>query len=778
LSEKSTDNPVVAYGEFVTRRPWLVLVASLLVVLLAGYGAKNIYFSTDYRIFFGPDNPQLAAQDELERTYTKVDTVSFIIRPDEGDVFNKKMLGLIKDLTEKSWQVPYTVRVDSLSNYQHTRAEDDEMIVEDLVEDVAGLDPSRLAMIREVARTEPSLINRLISADGRTTQIVITVEMNNADETTIKKVVAPVRAMAEEMRAKYPDVHIALGGIVMLSNAFSEAAQHDMATLFPLMYALLALTILLFLRSVAGMISTMSVVFLSVIAAIGVAGHIGWGLNGASVNSFVIILTISVADSIHLLITYFGELRKGADRRTATVESLRINMQPVFLTSLTTVIGFLSLNFNDSPPFREFGNISALGVCAAWFLSITLLPSLMTIIPMKPQGHRHYKDSFLSAYVEWVMIKRRYIIVGALIVLVGSAAALPGLVYNDKFVEFFSKNVQFRKDADFLMENLTGAYTVELSVPSGEEGGISDPRYQETLEEFAQWFRGQPEVRHVLSFTDIMKRLNKNMHGDDPTYYRIPDSRDLAAQYLLLYEMSLPNGLDLNNQIDVGKTATRLTAIISNINSGEMKDLKYRAEEWLRVNAPAEMQPSGATSVNLIFAFLTKRTFDSMFWGTGVAFLLISACLVVALRSMKLGLVSLVPNIIPAVVAFAIWAVINGELGMFAAGVTATALGLIVDCTVHFLSKYLRGKREKGLHAEDAIRYAFSMVGKALWVSSLVLIVGFSSLMLSDFYMNSKMGMLTAMIIAVALVTDFLLLPVLLLYLDKQKEIAIAKTSI
>ena len=765
-----TGNPVVSYGEFIVRRPWLVLFASLIVIFLMAYGAKNIYFSSDYRAFFGPDNPQLAAQDELERTYSKVDTVSVILKPEKGDVYNKAILRLVHDLTEKSWMVPYAIRVDSLSNYQHTRSEEDDMIVEDLVEDPEILVQSQLDLIRDVSSTEPALRNRLISIDGKTTQIIITIETPDSAETTLLKVVKHVREMAENARNENPDVHIALSGNVMMSITFAEAAQHDMTVLFPLMYALLALTIFLFIRSFSGMLCTMVVVFLSVAAAIGVAGHIGWGLNGVSVNSFVVILTISVADAIHLLLTYFGELRKGSDRKIATIESLRVNMQPVFLTSLTTVIGFLSLNFNDSPPFREFGNISAFGVMAAWFLSITLLPSLMTIIPMKSVGQTDYKNSYMSRYVEWIMRQRRNILIGSVVVVGISAALIPKLIYNDKFVEFFSTNLQFRQDTDFLTENLTGIYTIEFSVQSGEDGGIANPSYLRKLEEFALWFEEQPEVRHVMVFTDVMKRLNKNMNGDNPEFYRLPESRELAAQYLLLYEMSLPYGLDLNNQIDVGKSATRLTVLLADVNTAAMKDIKYRAEGWLADNAPSEMQSRGGTSVNLIFAFLTKRTFDSMFWGTGIAFILISACLVVALRSFKIGLISLVPNIMPVVVAFAIWAVINGELGMFAASVTATALGLIVDCTVHFLSKYLRGKREKNLQAEDAVRYAFSMVGKALWVSSLVLIVGFSSLMLSDFSMNSKMGALTALVIAAALVTDFLLLPVILLYFDKKKE--------
>lgn len=765
-----SENPVVSYGKFIVRHPWLVMLVSVAMVLLAAYGVKNLYFSSDYRVFFGPDNPQLAAQDELERTYTKMDTVSFVLKPDNGDVYNKRILGLVFDLTEKAWHIPYAIRVDSLTNYQHTRAQEDDMVVEDLVEDPDSLDSEQLDLVRRVSQSEPTLINRLISADGKTTQLIITVETPNTDESTLKKVVSQVRKMADEVRENNPDIHVALSGNVIMSITFAEAAQHDMVTLFPLMYGLLALTILLFLRSFYGMLCTMTLVILSVAAAIGLAGYIGWGMNGVSANSFVVILTISVADCIHLLMTYFGELGKGVDRRKATIESLRINMQPVFLTSLTTVIGFLSLNFNDSPPFREFGNIAAFGVIAAWFLSITMLPALMTILPMKARGHKQYNDSFMSSYVEWVMRHKKIILIGSVFVVLTSAAMLPRLIYNDKFVEFFSSDIAFRKDTDFLMDNLTGTYTLEFSVPSGEEGGIANPAYLNKLEEFANWLRTQPEVRHVFSFTDVMKRLSQNLNGDRPEYYRLPDSRPLAAQYLLLYEMSLPVGLDLNNQIDVGKSATRLTAILDNINTGAMKDLKYRSEDWLRDNAPPEMQPSGATSVNLIFAFLTKRTFDSMFWGTGIAFLLISACLVVALRNVKLGIVSLVPNIMPVIVAFGLWAVLSGELGMFAASVTATALGLIVDCTVHFLSKYQRGKREKNLHAEDAVRYAFSMVGKALWVSSLVLIIGFSSLMLSDFTMNSKMGSLTAMIIAMALIIDFLLLPVILLYVDKKKE--------
>lgn len=763
-------NITVAYGEFIVRYRWAVLILSLVCVAFVMSGMKGLFFSDDYRIYFGPDNPQLAAQDALEETYTKVDVVSFVLKADEGEVFTPRVLGLIEDITEKSWQIPFVVRVDSLTNYQNTRAEEDDLIVDDLVRDAQTLTEQQIAYAREVALNEPSLLGRLISEDAKTTQIIATVERPNNDPETLKQIVRDVRAIKESYRESHPDIHIALNGVVMLSNAFSEAAENDTARLIPIMFGILALTMLIFLRSFLGMVCTMTVVFMSVLIALGFAGFMKIGLNGASVNAPIIILTISVADAIHLLITYFTVLRKGADRRAATIESIRINIQPVFLTSLTTIIGFLSLNFNDSPPFRDMGNLSAIGVAAAWALSMTLLPALMAIIPMKPSGRGETEARLMAAYVEWVIGKRKAIMWGSALVVVGLALFIPRLTYNDKFVEFFSPNIQFRADSDFLMDNLTGVYMMEVSIPSGEPSGIAVPQYLEKLDKFERWLKDQPEVRHVMSYADIMKRLNKSLHGDDPAEYKLPGDRNLAAQYLLLYEMSLPYGLDLNNQIDVDKSATRLTAILGDINSTQMKEIKYRAEDWMTDNFPENMQPDGMTSVNLIFAFLTKRTFDSMFWGTGLAFVLISFCLVIALRSLKLGLVSLVPNIMPAVLAFGVWAIIEGEIGMYAAGVTATALGLIVDCTVHFLSKYQRGREEKGFDAEDAIRYSFSMVGSALWISSLVLVFGFSTLTFSNFTLNSHMGALTALIIGIALLTDFLLLPALLLYVDRKKD--------
>lgn len=772
-------NWVTGYTYALLRWRWLVLLA-VLVVTVAGIAGLPLRgeFKGDYRIFFGKDNPQLAAHDKLERTYSKADNVMFIVQPEEGDVFQPRVLDAIMFLTERSWYLPRALRVDSVTNYQHVRAEEDDLVVADLVTDPYAMNAEDLAYARDVALKEPFLAGRGISLDGRTTGIATTFQLPDEPGLIIPKIAGEARAIQAEAREKFPDIRVELSGTVMLNNSFIEVARNDVMTLYPLMMAFLAITMFIFLRSGFGALSAMVLVFFSATIAYGLASWLGIAVTSPSTSGYVIILTVAVADSIHVMITMFAQMRTGLAKREAISESLRINMQPVFLTSLTTAIGFLSLNFSDAPPLNDLGNICALGATAAFVYSVTLLPVMLDLLPIKSrEGHGRDRD-FLLGVVDFVEKHRTGVLATTVAIVAASVFAIVVLKpeVNDKFVEFFSTDMDFRNASEFSIDNLTGIYIVEFSIGSGEEGGISSPDYLRRLDQFVDWIKAYPPyertgagIAHVNTFAYVPKRLNVSMHGDDPSYYRIPEDRQLAAQYLLLYEMSLPEGQDLNNQINVDKSATRVTVTLGDVSSLYMRQFGSDAQAWLAANQPEAMhsQPSGVT---LIFSFLTERNVKSMIKGTGIAFLLISAVLMISLRSLRMGLISLAPNIIPAVIVFGIWTIIYGEVGMYAAFVTATALGLIVDFTVHFLSKYLRARREKGLSPEDGVRYAMSTVGSALWVSALVLIVGFSALTMSDFLINALMGLLTGMIIAVALVCDFTFLPSLVLMFDRDKE--------
>jgi len=754
------------YGEWLVRWRYPVLIFFILAAILAASGARFLTFKTDYRVFFSDDNPQLQAFEELQNTYTKTDNVLFVLAPRDGNVFTRETLASVVRLTESAWQIPYSIRVDSISNYQHTEAEDDDLTVDDLVSDVERLDAAGLRRIRDIALNEPLIANRLISDRGHVTGVNVTIQLpDDGTGKEVPEITAFARQLVEEVQAGNPDLDVYLTGMVVMNNSFPEVMLRDQRTLVPMMFAVVLVTLILLLRSVSATLGTFLVIVFSIVTGMGLAGWMGIALTPPSSASPTIILTLAVADCVHVLISFLHAMRRGLDKTSAMVDSLRINLQPIFLTSLTTAIGFMSMNFSDAPPFRDLGNIVAMGVAAAFVFSVTILPALMLILPVHVKPGPTRRTRMMDKFADFVVQRRGVLFWTMGLVIVTLVTFIPRNELNDEFIKYFDKTIDFRNATEFATENLTGIYTIDYSLGTGESGGISDPGLLADIEDFANWYREQPGVLHVNSVTDTMKRLNKNMHGDQPDWYRLPDQRELSAQYLLLYEMSLPYGLDLNNQIDVSKSATRLSVAIDNVSSNELLALEDAAQQWMNDNTPG-MQTKGA-SPSVMFAHIGQRNIRSMLTGITIALVLISLILTFALRSLKIGLVSLIPNLAPAAMGFGLWGLLVGEVGLALSVVAGMTLGIVVDDTVHFLSKYLRARREQQLGPEDAVRYAFSTVGMALTVTTLVLIAGFMVLYQSPFKLNSDMGLMTAITIAFALATDFLFLPPLLMKVEK-----------
>ena len=768
-------NFVTRYAQAVIRLRWLVIIASLAVVFAAAFGAKNLAFTTDYRAFFAKENPQLAAFEEMQNTFDKSDNVLFVITPKDGNVFTPQTLASIQWLTEQAWQTPYSTRVDSLTNYQHTTVVEDDLEVADLVADASTLEAAELARIKNIATTEPLLVKRLINAAGSVTGVNITVQLPGKALTEVPETAAFVRDLAAQLQARDANLEVRLTGIAMMNASFAEASESDMATLVPLMFLVVIVVLGFLLRSISATFSTVLVIILSIVAAMGLFGWSGLKLTPPTASAPTIILTMAVADAVHLLVSFLWNMRNGFNKHNAMVESLRINMMPIFLTSLTTVLGFLSMNFSEVPPLAHLGNIVAAGVAIAFLLSITFLPAFTVVMPIrvKPQTEHDAKNSALGKLGLLVINKRKPLLWGMLAISAVFTAFVPKNEINDEFVNYFDKSVPFRVDTDYASANLLSPYTIEFSFKSGQTGGIAEPSYLAKIEEFSQHLYSYPEVSHVYTLTDTMKRLNKNMHGDDATMYKLPESRELAAQYLLLYEMSLPYGLDLNNQIDVDKSSTRITMTTVNLSSNQVLALESKIKAWTNQNAQG--YTIDAPTPNLMFAHIGVRNAHSLLGGTTIALILISFILIAALRSLKIGLISLIPNLVPAGIAFGIWGLIDGQVGMSVSIVAGMTLGIVVDDTVHFLSKYLRARREKGYSAQEATLYAFTHVGQAMIVTTLVLVAGFLVLAFSTFKLNADMGLVTAITIAVALVVDFLLLPPLLMALDTQPTTASTK---
>ncbi|WP_080526529.1 MMPL family transporter [Vibrio vulnificus] len=750
---------------FSTRFSFWTLIISLIAIVATAMGAKNLYFRGDYNIFFDGSNAQLQAFDEIQTTFAKTDNIALVLAPKSGDVFDQRTLTQIQEMTEQAWQVPYSSRVDSLANYQHTEAVDDEMLVEDLLYQSYPLTAERIAKVRAVAMSEPLLVNTLVSEKGDVAVINITMQMPGVDETAeVNEVVAYVEQMLSHYRAVYPDVTIYKAGIIAMNHSFAMAAQNDSATLVPTMLLVILVFLTLMLRSFLSVLATLVVIIGAIVATLGIVGWAGMFLHVASVNVPTLIMTLAVADCVHVIASMRHFMRQGMPKSQAIHRSVTLNFVPIIITSVTTAIGFLMMNMSDSPVLRDFGNLSALGVMIACVLSVSLLPALLNLLPVRFSAKQAAKSSDIMDKLADLVVHRRNVLLPlSIVVIAGSAALIPYNKVNDESVKYFDTSSEFRQAADFMEQRIGGMTTMSIAIKTHQSQGIASPEFLEVLGEFTRWLREQPETDHVASLSDIYKRLNKNMHGDDSAYYALPAERELAAQYLLLYEMSLPFGLDLNNQVNVDKSSVKLQLTVKNLGSVELVALEERIYQWFASHAPRYQVV--ASSPSLMFAHIGETNMASMLSTLPITLFLISALMIFALRSWRLGVISLVPNIAPAVIGFGLWALISGEINLGLSVVVTLTLGIVVDDAVHFLAKYQHARKE-GQNAEQAVRYAFHTVGRALWITTVVLVAGFSVLAMSQFRLNSDMGQLSAIVIFVALVIDFVLLPSLLMRFD------------
>jgi len=753
-------------AKFVTFHPWRVLLITALLVSGMTVGIVDITFKSDYLQYFSKDNPQLLDFNAIQDEYNKSDNIVFIIEPLSKNIFEPTILQAIESLTEKSWQIPYSSRVDSITNFQHTTSTDDDLFVSSLVPDATQLTQAEISSIKKIALNEPLLANRLISKTGHVSSINVTVQLPGKSTSENIEAVTKARILAKEIEQNFSGIKIYISGMVMMENAFTEATINDATHLMPIMYGIVILMLVIFLRSITATISIILLIIISSASALGVAGWVGWSLNPTSAIAPMIILTLVIADCIHILITMLHNMQDGLSKKSAIQESLRVNFQPIVLTSLTTAIGFLTMNFSDSPPFRELGNIVASGAVIAMILSLFFLPALISLLPIKVKIKKKHSNQIMGVFASFVIKYHKQLFIFNTLLAIVFISCLPLNQLNDEFVKYFDETMEFRQSTDFLNENLGGLYTIEYSIHAGEEGSINDPIFLTQIDAFTFWLKNQPEVTHVNSITDTYKRLNKNMHGDDNAWYKLPERRDIAAQYLLMYEMSLPYGLDLNGQINMAKSGVRITVTLQNMSSNQVLSLEEKFNTWLENTYP-NLHFENSSTV-LMFAHIGKRNIIQMITGTLTALLLISFILIFAFKSLKLGFISLIPNLVPAGIAFGFWGVFNGNIDLALSVIMGITLGIVVDDTIHFISKYRRAKVEMGLDETQAVQYAFSTVGMALCTTSAVLISGFIVLSFSHFKMNAEMGLMTAITIFIALIMDFLLLPPLLMKLDKK----------
>ncbi|MAC77208.1 MAG: hypothetical protein CML66_04005 [Rhodobacteraceae bacterium] len=749
------------------RHHWLFFIAAIALIVLGGLGITHVHRSTDTRAFFGPENPEYKMLLQIEDMFVSSDNMIIVISGPEGSDFDPQTLEAVRTATEDAWYVPHVLRVDSLATFNHSWADGDDIIVEPLIPEDGEITPEIAAQARERAFSSEELVNRIVSPDGRTFGIAISIITPDRSNATFQEIMDSVDAIADKIRTEYPGHEVYLTGTVMASLAFSEAAGRDLDDTLPM--AALSTVVLLVrgLGTFSGVVGSVIVLLGGAAITLGAGGWLGMALTPGNAPSPLAVIVIVAATCMHLVLHWRNALGQGMSNYEAVEHSVEENLAPITVTNLTTAFGFLCLNFSDAPPLRDLGNMIALGTVAGWLLSVMVLPTTLLMLP----ALRRRREGLLPRVLRWVgtqTLSHRKSVLVLFAILTGiSIFGIMRIQFNDDFIRYFDHSYRLRRDADVIEDRLTSLKTVSFVLKSPYEGGIFAPEFLDQLDQFEKWLDERPDVLHAAAINQPLKRLNMNLNGDDPAFYKTADSSAANAQLLMLYELNLPVGQDLNTQISIDRKQTLMSVSLDVESSAELRWFTADAEKWMAENTP-DIATIG-TGASVTFARISQRNGTAMFSGAIVALIVISGAMIVALRSWRYGFLSLVPNLVPALMAFGIWGVVFRDVNLGSTVVTVMTFGIVVDDTVHMMMTYIR-QRRLGYSPEEAVRRMLATVGTAVTLTSVTLVVGFSIIGLSSFAINEHLGALTALVVAMAYLADLILLPVLLVTAEGKRK--------
>jgi len=748
-------------------RPWLVIFTSLLLVACIGYFLQFVSPSVNFKDMLGENYPGLTDYDYLQTQYIPDDNLLVLIEAKSGDAFDADILAGVYELTAALWKTPFSARVDSVTNFQFSEANGDDLVVDALVSDPEFLTTDRLAKVKHIALNDPIALHGVVNPQGNV--LAINVTFNFPLLAPDEKLIAYdfVDKLSAQYREDYPQTNVYVGGLTALDATVMNLSMKETGLFLALVILISIVLLILLLRVVLLVLAIIPMLLFSVISAMALAGMMGWKLTPFTTTVPMIILIIGIADAVHLITVYVHQLNKGKAKKAALAHSIAINRKAIFITSITTAIGFLTLNFSGSTSIAALGNEAAFGVMIACLLSLTFLPAVLVLLPGKSRVNKAGNEAFYQSLTHCLYHYRKAILSVTAVIVVSLSLSAMQNVFNDTIPTYFDKSLPWRQANDFSEAQFGSAYNFTYSLKSDGVGGVANPKYLADVEKFTQYLRSIEQVSYVKSIADTFKRLNKSMHADDQKFYTLPESKALAAQYLLLYEMSLPFGLGLDNQINHDKSATKLLASFRSMSVSEVLAMEATINHWLATNLPhIEYVGSG---VQIMFAHLMERDTKGLTLGAIYGLMIISMLLIFIFKSLRIGLLSIFPNLVPIISAFGVWGLLFTQVGFGLAMVSGMSIGVIVDDTVHFLSKYLHARRESGLSPKQAVTFAFETVAPSIVFTTLILVAGFLSMVLvSEFRVNTDMGKMTSIILLFALVFDLVVLPVLLMVFDRE----------
>ncbi|AGF77784.1 putative RND superfamily exporter [Desulfocapsa sulfexigens DSM 10523] len=771
---------------------WLALILILTIVLPLISQIPRLKLDTSNEVFFRPDDRVLIDYNTFRNQFGKDEFI--VIGIQTPNIFDMEFLARLKDLHhELETDVPYLDEVTSLINIRNTRGETDELIVEDFLEtwpqnqtdlDTLTARAQKNSLYKNFILTEAldmtAIVIKPLPCDPDITAGLIEEgtcqPMTNVQN---REMVTSITPILEKYNAK--DFSIAISGMPVVIEYLNLALEKDLGIIIPATFVIVLLFLILLFRRISGVMYPLLIFILSLLSAVGVMGFLNIPMNNITTILPSFLLVVSISDAVHIMALFYPAYHKTGDKKEAIVHAMKHAGLPILMTSLTTAGGLVSFMAAKVAPIADLGVVTPVAVFLALIYTILLIPALFAIFPVKRRethGSGTEKLDLLFERIARLTCCRQGLVISLFaIVLLVAAIGVSQVRFEHNALKWFPENSTLRKDTELIDQQMRGTVSFDVVIDTGRADGLYDSEFIKALEKtvikFSDYTTEDLYVGKVLSLITILKETNRALHENSQEMYTVPDDRKLIAQELFLFQLSGSD--DLDELVDQQFSKTRLTMHVPYRDTSKYKNFMADIEMELHKNFPDCTVT--ITGINALFVEILNNVMSTMIRSYSIALILISLLMIIMLGKLRMGLLSMIPNLFPIIVVIGLmgWLRIPLDLGTVLIG--SITIGLVVDDTIHFLHNFGKYFDQLGDPALATAR-TLKSVGRAMMVTSFVLAGGFLCNMLSKLTLNKNTGILVAATILIALITDFLLAPAILsLVYTKKKSTSSKKRS-
>ena len=751
-------------GNWLVQHRFKLAVVALLVTIIGGWGVQFTRFDGTNESLFAEADEYKAEVDQARVDFPSSAprlTMTFEV---DGDIFNLRTLTAIDELTRRYIEIDSAIALSSILTYRVSEADKEILGRSYLFPDLDDITEADLQQIKTIALNDEDLTQARLTSAGNVTLATISYSVSEDTSEARLAVAESAVVLRDSLRQQYPDIRIYLVGGPMFERDSNLAREKDNKVLLPLVVVAGVLLLWFCLGSLLSSIALAVVALTTIIVTVGTHALLDIPLNQISRLGPAVAGIVAFADGIHVLSVYAQKILRGTDRKQALIESININFRPIALATVTTTMGFLSLNLSSAPAIYGFGNIVAIGVIWAFFFTVFLLPAMILLIPARSIAKPLGVSGFIEGVLRLVARREKTLFWGFLGLIAVTLFMLPlNKLDNDPF-DFIDEGSDLSVVVEIQQREFENDRGLAFVVRSNEYYGITNRDFLDKVDDIATQLEADPQISWVSTYTDYLKLRNKAANDDDEAYEVIPEDQLTVIDYLVGYQLVAEIDPNLGQIFNKDYSAIYLYVATSGLSDEEILQLANKIDVLAENYASESFQVTHANNT-ILGARLNQIISTELFTGFSLSLVMITLTMMIGLRSLRYGLLSIAPNVFPITIVFGLWGLIEGNLSPYVLMLLAVSIGLVVDDSVHVLSKY-KTARDSGKSPGESIEESISLAGSAITITTLWMSVGIALMGFSSTTIFQNLTSIITPIIVVALFLDLLFLPSLLTRFD------------